>query len=298
MKTTKTASQLILCFAETQRQSQQLADALNIACQTINIHQFPDNEIKLTLPNKLPEHVIIYCSLNNPNEKLIALLLAAETARKLKVKTLTLVAPYLCYMRQDIAFHTGEAVSQTIVGKFLAGLFDNIITVDPHLHRIQHLSQAVPAKNAISLSATSLMATFLLQRFEAPILLAPDSEAEQWVKAVAKPNHWEYGVCHKVRRGDKQVNITLPDISLKGRKVIIVDDVASSGQTLAETIKLCLHKKAAEVNVLVTHALFGKDVQQSLINAGANNIWSTDSVTHPSNQIALSDLLKQATVNI
>ncbi len=288
----------ILYFTEYQTQSQQLANALNITCQIINIHRFPDGEIKLTLPENLPEHVIIYCSLNNPNEKLIALLLAAEAARALRVKVLTLIAPYLCYMRQDIAFHKGEAISQTIIGKFLANLFDNLITVDPHLHRIHYLSQAVPTKNAISLSATSLMGTFLLQRFKTPVLLAPDSEAEQWVKAVANPNDWEYGICQKKRTGDRQVEITLPDINISGREVIIVDDVASSGQTLVETIKLCFLQKATHVNILVTHALFGDDVHQILKKAGANNIWSTDSVTHPSNQIPLTDLLKQAILNL
>ncbi|MFV1921411.1 MAG: ribose-phosphate diphosphokinase [Methylotenera sp.] len=288
----------ILCFVDQIEQSQQLANALNITCQTINIHRFPDGEIKLTLPQNLPAHIIIYCSLNDPNEKLIALLLAAETAKKLEVKTLTLVTPYLCYMRQDIAFHAGEAVSQTIIGKFLANLFENIITVDPHLHRIQHLSQAVPAKNAISLSATSLMATFLSQRFKAPVLLAPDSEAEQWVKAVANPNGWEYGVCQKIRTGDKQVNITLPNLNLKKRQVIVVDDVASSGQTIIETIKLCLLQNAAEVNILVTHALFGEEIHLSMKNAGASHIWSTDSVTHPTNQIKICNLLEQAISNL
>lgn len=298
MKTTMISPKTILCFADQLEQSQQLANALNISCHTIDIHRFPDGEIKLTLPHNLPAHVIIYCSLNDPNEKLIALLLATETARKLEVKTLTLVAPYLCYMRQDIAFHAGEAISQTIIGKFLANLFENIITVDPHLHRIQYLSQAVPAKNAISLSATSLMATFLSQRFKAPILLAPDSEAEQWVKAVANPNEWEYGVCQKMRSGDKQVNITLPNLNLKERQVILVDDVASSGQTLIETIKLCLLQNAAEVNILVTHALFGEDIHLCMKNAGASNIWSTDSVTHPTNQIKLCGLLEQAISNL
>ncbi len=298
MKPTIIPPQIILTFDDYQIQSLQLANALDIDCKTINTHRFPDEEIKLTLPKNLPEHVIICCSLNCPNEKLITLLLTAQTARQLEVKTLTLVAPYLCYMRQDIAFHAGEAVSQTIIGKFLADLFDNVITVDPHLHRIQHLSQAVPAKNAICRSATSLMATFLFQHFDQPILLAPDIEAEQWVKAVASPNNWEYGVCRKIRSGDREVSIKLPDINLMNRNVVIVDDVASSGQTLIETTKQCLLKKAEQVNILVTHALFGEGVQQNLKNAGARNIWSTDSVTHPSNKIALTELLKQAVLSL
>jgi ribose-phosphate pyrophosphokinase len=138
-----------------------------------------------------------YCY--HPNEKLLELLLAVKTARELGAKVVTLVAPYLCYMRQDMAFQPGEAVSQRIVGSFLANLFENVITVDPHLHRIQHLEQVIPTTRTLTLSATALMAEFLAERLQNPVLLGPDSEAEQWVGAVAKPSQWEYGVCARSR---------------------------------------------------------------------------------------------------
>jgi ribose-phosphate pyrophosphokinase len=288
----------VLCFDYYAQQSHKLARALNASCHTIQVHRFPDGESKLTLPANIANHVVICSSLDHPNEKLVELMLAAKTARKLGAKTLTLVAPYLCYMRQDIAFQPGEAVSQTIIGDFLAKLFDNIITVDPHLHRIHHLQEAVPTKNAISLSATTLMADYLHTYFQSPVLLAPDSEAEQWVKAVAAPNKWEYGVCNKIRSGDKQVEITLPDIDLNNREVIIVDDVASSGRTLAVAIQQCLAQQAKYVDVLITHALFSGDAKQCLVDAGVRHIWSTDSVTHESNVIALDGLLKEAILKI
>jgi len=297
------ADMIILGFDDYEVQSRKLAQALNLPCHIIQQHQFPDGENKLTLPPSLPEHVIFCRSLDQPNEKLLELLLAAKTARQLGAKMLTLVTPYLCYMRQDKAFHPGEVVSQGIIGNFLADLFDNLITVDPHLHRIQHLEQAVPAKNAIALSATSIMATFLHERFKdlslpKPILLGPDNEAKQWVSAVAKPNQWTYGVCDKIRTGDKQVEITLPDIDLSNRPVVIVDDVASSGQTLIVAIKKCFANNAQHVDVLVTHALFVNDAVQQLIETGVRNIWSTDSVSHESNIISLDSLLKDAVLNL
>ena len=292
------SAMMVLSFDDYEVQSRKLAEALGVAFSVIQRHRFPDGESKLTLPEKLSEHVIFCYSLNQPNEKLIELLLAAKTARELGAKVLTLVAPYLCYMRQDKAFCPGEAISQPIVGNFLADLFDNVITVDPHLHRIQNLEQAIPAKKAVSLSATSLMAAFLREQFKDPILLAPDSEAEQWVNAVAKPNQWRYGVCKKVRTGDRQVAITLPEINLQGRSVVLVDDVASSGQTLSVATSLCLEKNAKHVDVLVTHALFVNDAKQHLIEAGVRNIWSTDSVSHESNIISLHMLLKDAISNL
>jgi ribose-phosphate pyrophosphokinase len=288
----------VLGFEEYEQQTRKLAQALDVPCHIIQRHRFPDGESKLTLPTSLTEQVLFCQSLDHPNEKLVELLLAAKTVRGQGVKELTLIVPYLCYMRQDKAFHPGEVISQTIVGKFLADLFDNIITVDPHLHRIHHLQQAVPARHAVALSATSLMADFLHEHLEDPILLGPDSEAEQWVSAVAKPNQWQYGVCEKIRTGDKEVEITLPEIDLQKRAIVIVDDVASSGQTLAVAIKQCLLKKAAHVDVLVTHALFANDAKQRLIQAGVRNIWSTDSVNHESNIIPLAGLLKYAVLNL
>ena len=255
------SAMLILGFDDYEEQSRKLSESLAIPCRMIQRHLFPDGESKLTLPGSVPEHVIICRSLDHPNEKLLELLLAAKTARQLGAKELTLVAPYLCYMRQDKAFHPGEAISQPIVGKFIAELFDNVVTVDPHLHRIQHLEQAVPATHAITLSATSLMAGFLHEHINDPILLGPDSEAEQWVSAVAAPGELDYGVCKKIRSGDKDVEITLPEINLSGRSVVIVDDVASSGQTLAVAAKLCISEKAQHVDVLVTQAQIAGDAK-------------------------------------
>lgn len=289
---------MILTFDDYEVQSRNLAEALVMSCHVIQRHRFPDGESKLTLPAELSEHIIFCYSLDHPNEKLLELLFAAKAARELGAKKLTLVAPYLCYMRQDKAFHPGEAISQTIVGNFLADLFENVITVDPHLHRIHHLEQAIPTNNAVSLTATSLMAKFLRERFKDPVLLAPDSEAEQWVSAVAKPNQWKFGVCNKIRTGDREVEISLPEINLDGRSVVIVDDVASSGQTLSVAINKCLLKDAKHVDVLVTHGLFANDAKQRLIKAGVRNIWSTDSVSHESNIIPLNSLLKDAILNL
>lgn len=289
---------IILCFDDYEEQSRKLARSLGVSCRMIQSHRFPDGESKLTLPGSITEHVIICRSLDHPNEKLLELLLAAKTARQLGAKELTLVAPYLCYMRQDKAFHLGEAVSQPIVGNFIADLFDNVITVDPHLHRIRRLAQAVPASRAVTLSATGLMAEFLQEHIKDPVLLGPDSEAEQWVSAAAAPGKLDYGVCEKVRTGDKDVEISLPEINLSGRSVVIVDDVASSGQTLAVAAQQCISQKAEHVDVLVTHALFAGDAKERLIQAGVRNIWSTDSVSHESNTIPLYELLKGAVLGL
>ena len=172
---------IILAFPDYLSQAQRLAARLDVPLAEVALHHFPDRESLVRLPPSLPEHVIVCRSLNQPNDKLIELMLCAVTARELGAKRVTLIAPYLSYMRQDIANQPGEAVSQRIVGKLLAELFDDVLTVDPHLHRISSLTQAIPIKNAISLTAANEIGAFLKQQFKHGILLGPDSESKQWV---------------------------------------------------------------------------------------------------------------------
>jgi ribose-phosphate pyrophosphokinase len=191
-------------------------------------------------------------------------------------------------MRQDIAFNPGEAVSQRIIGQFLAQQFDALITVDAHLHRVHDLHQAVPVKHAINLSAARLIGEHIKNLVENPLLLGPDEESEQWVQNAANSGNFEYAVARKQRMGDASVKISLPDMAFAKRNVVIIDDMASTGQTIIETAKQLRDQKARSIQCAVTHALFYDQVTQRMQQAGIENLWSTDSVQHPSNQIPLA----------
>ncbi|MBS1186025.1 MAG: ribose-phosphate pyrophosphokinase [Burkholderiaceae bacterium] len=285
---------MILGFLEYEAQAQRLAQQLGAAYACVQTHRFPDGESRVTLPAALPSKVIFCRSLNEPNEKLVELLLAAKTARRLGARTLTLVAPYLCYMRQDKAFHDGEAISQHIIGYWLAQLFDGIVTLDPHLHRTPTIAAAVPAKTAVALTAASAIGHFLHQHASGAFILGPDEESRQWVQAVALPGGFDFAVCDKRRFDDRSVRIDLPEVNLRGRRVVLVDDVASTGHTVIEATRQCLTAGAARVDVFVSHALFVEGADEALRAAGANSIWSTDSVSHPGNVVHLAELLAGA----
>lgn len=285
---------LLLGFPEYAAPAQRLAKELNCSYMQVDIHRFPDGESKVRLPATLPQHVIICRSLDHPNDKLIELLLTAGTARASGAKQLTLVAPYLCYMRQDIAFQPGEAVSQRIIGRWLAELFDTVITVDPHLHRINHLSEVLPATRSISLSAGPLLAAFLHQRIGKALLVGPDSESRQWVAQIADLAGMEYMVAEKQRLSDKDVHIKLPSRNLNGHAVVIIDDVASTARTLAVTAEQLRGAGATEIHCCITHAIFADDAETILRNAGISHIWSADSILHSSNTVELCGILAAA----
>lgn len=289
---------VLLCFADEQENAAHIAQAAGYHLVRIDRHRFPDGEIRLRLPPSLPGHAVILRTLNDPNEKLVELLLAAQTARDLGARHLTLVAPYLGYMRQDVAFRPGEAVSQRIVGRFLAGLFDAVITVDPHLHRVAALQQAVPVANAVVLSAAPLLSDLIATQRPQALLLGPDEESAQWLALAASRHGFDYAVCRKVRLGDRAVEIALPGIPVSGRQVVLLDDVVSTGHTLAQATRQLLAAGAASVDVAVTHALFVDDAWQMILNAGAREVWSTDCVQHASNAVSMNAPIGEALIRI
>lgn len=284
----------LLYFEDETPAALRLAEAADLVPHRVQRHRFPDGEIQLTLPADLPPRVVLLRSLHQPNDKLTELLLAAPTARQLGAKHLSLVAPYLAYMRQDMAFAPGQAVSQRIVGAWLATLFDAVITVDPHLHRVATLAEAVPASQAITLSAAPLLGDWIAQHRPGAFLLGPDSESAQWVTQAAAAHGMQHAVCHKVRHGDRAVSIALPACDLRGQAVVLLDDVASSGLTLETAAALALAAGAVSVDVAVTHALLAGDALQRIHQAGVGEFWSTDSLAHPSNVVGLAPLLAGA----
>ncbi len=285
---------LLLHFDDETANAQRIAAAAGMASTCIGRHRFPDGELKLRLPERLPAHVVLLRSLDQPNEKLVELLLTAQTARSLGATRLTLIAPYLAYMRQDMAFTPGEAVSQRIVGRFLAGLFDALITVDPHLHRVATLQEAVPVPRAVVLSGAPLLADLVARQRPDALLVGPDEESAQWIAQAARRHGFDQAVCRKVRHGDRHVEIELPAADVRGRAVVLLDDVASSGHTLAQAARALLAAGAASVDVAVTHALFAGDAGQLLWDAGIRNVWSTDCITHPSNAVCMAPVLAAA----
>jgi ribose-phosphate pyrophosphokinase len=285
---------LVLGFTDSDEQAAGLASALDAPHACIDVHRFPDGESRVRLPTNLPEHVVLCRSLYYPNEKLVELMIAARSARTLGARKVTLVAPYLCYMRQDKAFHPGEAVSQRIIGHFLADLVDALVTVDPHLHRVHDLAEAVPVQHAAAVSAAPAMGAFLAARRSRPLLVGPDQESEQWVDTVARVAGLDYAVAHKTRRGDRNVEIRLPQRDYTGLDTVLVDDLASTGRTLAGAAVALREAGAARIDVLVTHALFVGDALETLMAAGVSEVWSSDSIPHASNAFALAPDLAAA----
>jgi ribose-phosphate pyrophosphokinase len=273
-----------------------LASGLGIAAHEISLHCFPDDEIRVTV-GPAAATTIIYASLDRPNDKIVALLFAAEALRREGAKRLVLVAPYLCYMRQDTAFQQGQAVSQKAVGRLLSETFDRVITVDAHLHRTADIHAVFPGIESDNLSASPAITDAIRSAGceRETIVVGPDAESLPWVSDLAKRLKLDFAVARKLRRDDRVVDIDFPNLGLfAGRPALVVDDIVSSGGTLTACARTLAAAGSSAIDAIIIHALFDENLIGELTRAGMRTVRSTSSIPHPTNAIALDSVLVEA----
>jgi ribose-phosphate pyrophosphokinase len=286
----------IHCLPAGADDARRLAACLAVPLHEIATHTFPDGELRVTAW-PVSAVSIVYAPLDRPNDKLLALLFAAESLRRNGCKRLVLVAPYLCYMRQDAAFHPGEAISQKVIGRLIAGSFDRLITVDAHLHRTARLSDVCPGIDADNLSAMPAIARHLQANSFDPrlVIVGPDAESRGWVTELSTLLGVSCTVAKKTRLGDRSVEMILDDPKiLQGRPALLVDDIVSSGGTMRTCARAVISAGATSVDAIVTHALFPPELIAEFTKSGIRSVRSTTSVPHVTASIALDQLLSDA----
>lgn len=282
----------LLSFPHSRGLAESLSREAGIALCELGWRHFPDGESLVTVNEAVRDADIgIVSSLREPDSQALALRFAAATARELGARSVGLVAPYLAYMRQDHRFHPGEAVSAPLFARFLEDSFDWLLTVDPHLHRnpsLNHLFR-IPAVNVTSAPA---IAAWIARECPDALLIGPDSESAQWVADIARRAGVPHQVLQKERLGDRKVRVSLPDTAAAaGRRPVIVDDIAASGETIAQTVRQLVAEGLAPPMVVVIHAVFAGDAQHRIEHAGAARIVSCDTIAHATNGIPLATQL-------
>ncbi|HEY8002772.1 MAG TPA: ribose-phosphate diphosphokinase [Phenylobacterium sp.] len=283
----------VYAFGDDHAPAARLADALGAPCRPIGLHIMPDGESLPTVPGGAAT-ALLYRALNRPDGKLMPLLLAADALRRADARRLVLVAPYMPYLRQDAVFRPGQPLSRDVIGGLLGSAFDRVVTVEPHLHRTGDLTAAFKGTPVTVLSAASLLAQHIGKSLS-PVIVGPDAESEPWVRRIAEDLEAPWLVGHKVRRGDRKVEIAFESAArVLGRRAVIVDDICSSGATLVAATRGLRAAGAGTIEVVVVHALSREGLGATLRRAGADPLRSTDSCAHSSNAISLAPLLADA----
>jgi ribose-phosphate pyrophosphokinase len=278
--------------------TQAINNTLSIEIGKTEIRAFPDNESYIRILSGVKNKTaILVCTLDQPNNKILPLLFMAKTLRELGAYKVCLVAPYLAYMRQDMRFHSGEVVTSSIFAQLLSSYVDGIITIDPHLHRIHQLSKIYNI-SSLSLHATKNISTWILSHVKKPILIGPDEESRQWVSEIADFSNLPFIIGKKKRLGDKQVIVSLPEIKDAECTPVLVDDIISSGVSMLESLKQLNTYGLKNPICIAVHALFNSQTENRLLDAGAKQIITCNTIRHSTNQIDISNILAQGIIEL
>ena len=287
-------SLVLLPFPMQRPLAKQMASCLDARVGRLDWRRFPDGESLVAIDEAVAGHeVAVVASLHDPDAISVALRFAADAARDLGARRVGLVAPYLAYMRQDKRFHAGEAVSARSFARLIGQGFDWLVTVDPHLHRIASLSEvfAIPTR---CVQAAPLLADWIRATVPDAVVIGPDEESRQWAEAIASRAGVPFQVLRKVRRGDLDVEVSLPDaVAAAARTAVIVDDIVSSGRTMLETARH-LRRTGMRVVCEAIHAVFAGDAHDRLREAGVDRIVSTDTIVHATNAIPVAAAVARA----
>ena len=270
-----------------------LAQHLNSDVCELETRAFPDDETYIRLQrDPRGRSVIVVCTMDRPDSKFLPLIFAADNAKDLGATKVSLIAPYLCYMRQDKRFHDGEAITSKSFARQLSSAFDALVTVDPHLHRHRNLAELYSIPTVVVHSAP-LIAEWITRNEKQPVIIGPDAESEQWVSEVATLARAPYRVLNKERLGDADVKITIPDLhGVKDRTAILVDDIVSSGRTMIDAARQLRSEGFSAPVCIAVHGLFSRRTEDAFREVSSRLV-TTNSIPHPTNEIDLSALLAE-----
>ncbi len=282
---------LFSLFAD-QHLSEKIIQGLKCEKGEVILHKFPDEENSITIKSILKnKNVLLLVGLEKPNQKVLTLLFFAELARELGASSITLIAPYLAYMRQDKRFNSGEGISAKYFANILSHYFDSLLTIDPHFHRIHSLNELFTISGAV-LHATKQIAHWIKANVVKPLVIGSDNESKQWAEEIAYYSGAPFVILSKTRKDDRSVIVKLPDLDkFKDLTPVLVDDIISTGKTMIEAVKELMLLNMKPPICIAVHGVFAENAYEELLSSSISKVVTCNTITHLSNEIDISELI-------
>ncbi|MEK7577654.1 MAG: ribose-phosphate pyrophosphokinase [Patescibacteria group bacterium] len=258
--------------------SKEIADLLGVSLGNVEVTRFIDSECRVRILDDVKDQdVYVLQSLSQiADQHLVELCLFATALKSLGAKTVTAVIPWMGYSKQDKSFRKGEAVSVQLVAKVIevAG-FDRVICCELHSETV------IPY---FAIPVTELSTQELLASARGPlaecVVASPDTGGKSRSNAFAKHISAPIVYLEKQRNYDTgHVSVTGIAGDVKGKTVVIFDDIINTGATAVETSAFVKKNGATRVLFLATHAVFAGDAVSALTHSTIDHVIVTDTIT-------------------
>jgi len=263
-----------------------LARALKTTIVDVNYSRFPDGEHYLRAGD-LDEETIIVGSVVD-NDALVQLLLLIDACDSSKNR---LVVPYMAYARQDKRFHPGEPISIRAVAQVFSRGVSDITTINIHDKDVLKYF-TVPVRNiSVARDLGNYIKTLELDN---PLILSPDDGALAFAEQVASVGGWDVDHLEKTRLSGVEVKMAPKQLCAKGRSVIIVDDIISTGGTISTAAGMLYNQGAEEVYAACVHGVLTGGAYARLMASGIRDVICSDTIERACSKLSAADRIAHA----
>ncbi|MHC1566401.1 MAG: ribose-phosphate diphosphokinase [Candidatus Syntropharchaeia archaeon] len=238
---------------------------------------FPDGEV-YTRVEGVEGEVTIIQSMGSDTDivYLLQLIDACEDADRINV-----VIPYFRYARQDKRFKRGEPISAKTIARMIAG--DRIYVINLHSRKVLDYFNA----KVVELDAVPLLGRYISEKIDDPLLIAPDEGAAHLVEEL----EFDYEILSKTRISSEEVSIERKEIDVKGRNVVMVDDIVSTGGTMEKAAQMLREGGVKSIYVACIHGLFVGNAILRLFRAGIEEIFATDTIESSLSVVSVAPII-------
>ncbi len=257
--------------------AKRIAECLNARLAKTTFKRFPDGELYVRIED-VDEEAVVVQSINS-NDDLVALMLMFDALEDAEIVA---VIPYMGYARQDKKFNEGEAISIRAVARLIESYASKVVTVNIHSR-----DAAGYFKKLIEVDAMPIIGRYYAGRDV--VMVSPDLGSYKRVKVCAEHAGCEFDYLEKVRINAETVEIKPKSLDVKGRDVVIVDDIISTGGTMIEATKMLLNAGAKSVECACVHAVLAGNALNRLYSAGVKRVVATDTIEKAVSVISVAE---------
>ena len=255
---------------------------------------FPDGESKIAFKRIPKKSTILVVQSTYPpvDTNLLQALSIISQAKKASSKIYAII-PYMGYARQDKQFLSGEAVTMSIVAKMLqAAGATKVIIVDIHSKTaLNHFKIPTESVSAIP----ELAKYFKKLKLKNQLVVSPDMGGSSRAKKFAGLLNTDFVTLKKSRnRKTGKVRIQSSKVDVRGRDLIVVDDIISTGGSVIRATQFLKRQKCKRIFVACTHGLFIGDAERKIKKAGVSQIISTNTIPRGTSKVDVSGVIVES----